>query len=68
MSRYTLYEAKADVPGFRSGWRDAEQAVIELRSLFVPGEGTKYLLNLLGKMSKDSGVTTKDNGVTQTVE
>ena len=42
--------------------------MIELRSLFVPGEGTKYLLNLLGKMSKDSGVTTKDNGVTQTVE
>lgn len=68
MSRDALYEAKADVPGFRSGWRDAEQAVIELRSLFIPGEGTKYLLNLLGKMSKDSGVTTKDNGVTQTVE
>lgn len=68
MSRNTLYAATADVPGFRGGWRDQEQAVIELRSLFIPGAGTKYLLDLLSRMSKDSGVTTKDNGVTQTVE
>ena len=67
-SRNVLYRAQADAPGMRTGWRDRETALIELRSLFVPGEGTKYLLNLLGKMSKDSGVTTKDNGVTQTVE
>ena len=68
MSRDTLYTATADVPGFRQGWRDQEQAVIELRSLFIPGAGTKYLLDLLSRMSKDSGVTTRDNGVTQTVE
>lgn len=68
MSRDTLYTATADVPGFRQGWRDHEQAVIELRSLFIPGEGTRYLLDLLSRMSKDSGVTTKDNGVSQTVE
>lgn len=68
MSRDTLYTATADVPGFRQGWRDQEQAVIELRSLFIPGEGTHYLLDLLSRMSKDSGVTTRDNGVTQTVE
>jgi len=68
MSRNCLYSATADVPGYREGWRDQEKAVIELRSLFVPGDGTKYLLDLLSKMSKDSGVTTKDNGVTQTVE
>ena len=42
--------------------------MIELRSLFIPGEGTRYLLDLLSRMSKDSGVTTKDNGVSQTVE
>ena len=68
MSRDTLYTATADVPGFRQGWRDQEQAVIELRSLFIPGEGMRYLLDLLSRMSKDSGVTTRDNGVTQTVE
>lgn len=59
MSRDTLYTATADVPGFRQGWRDQEQAVIELRSLFIPGEGTRYLLDLLSRMSKDSGVTTR---------
>lgn len=68
MSRNLLYAATTDVPGFREGWREKEKAVIELRSLFVPGDGTKYLLDLLSKMSKDSGVTTSDNGVTQTVE
>ena len=52
MSRDTLYTATADVPGFRGGWRDQEQAVIELRSLFIPGEGTRYLLDLLSRMSK----------------
>lgn len=56
MSRDMLYTATADVPGFRGGWRDQEQAVIELRSLFIPGEGTRYLLDLLSRMSKDSGV------------
>ena len=28
MSRDTLYTATTDVPGFRQGWRDQEQAVI----------------------------------------
>ena len=39
-----------------------------MRSLFIPNEGTRYLLDLLSRMSTDSVVTTKDNGVTQTVE
>lgn len=68
MSRNTLYWATSDVPGFRGGWREREEAVINLRSLCIPNEGTRYLLDLLSKMSRDSGVTTKDNGVTQTVE
>lgn len=67
-SRNTLYEAVADVPGFRSGWRDREDALIELRSLFIPGEGTAYLLDLLSKMTDENSVSTQDNGVTQTVE
>lgn len=67
-SRNQLYVAETDVPGFRDGWRDRETALIQLRSLFIPGEGTEYLLDLLSKVSKDDKVDTTDNGVTQTVE
>ena len=68
MSRCALYRAQADVPGFRPGFRDREQAIIELRSLFIPGEGVSYLLDLVSRMSTEKGVTTTDNGVTQEVE
>lgn len=67
-SRNILYRAEADVPGLRSGFRDRETALIELRSLFVPNEGTQYLLDLLSRMSDEKSVSTMDNGVTQTVE
>ncbi|MGN1250666.1 MAG: hypothetical protein ACI4XW_11390 [Candidatus Spyradocola sp.] len=67
-SRNILYRAKADVPGQREGWREREQALIELRSLFIPNEGTAYLLDLLSRMSNDDSISTTDNGVTQTVE
>lgn len=67
--RQVYYEAKAtDVPGFRGGFRDYEKAIIELRSQFSPGEGVDYLLDLLSRISKENGVTTSDNGVSQTVE
>lgn len=42
--------------------------MIELRSMFIPNEGTDYLLKLLSRMSSESTVSTNDNGVTQTVE
>lgn len=45
-----------------------EKAVIELRSLYIPNEGTKYLLQLLSSISNESKVTSTDNGVTQQVE
>ena len=67
--RQVYYEARAtDVPGFRDGFREQEKAIIELRSRFAPGEGVDYLLDLLSRISKDSGVATTDNGVSQTVE
>lgn len=67
--RQICYEAKAtDVPGFRDGFREYEKAIIELRSRFAPGEGVDYLLDLLSRISKENGVTTTDNGVSQTVE
>lgn len=40
---------------------------IELRSLFIPNEGTEYLLDLLSRMSDENTVSTNDNGVTQAV-
>ena len=67
-TRYQLYSARADVPGFRTGFREREQALIELRSLFLQNEGVAYLLGLLSRMSEQSQVDTHDNGVTQTVE
>ena len=67
-SRDVLYEATADVPDFRGGYRERETALIELRSLFLPGEGVEYLLDLLSRISDESQVTSVDNGVTQTVE
>lgn len=66
-SRNMLYCAKADAPGLRTGWRDRETALIELRSLFIPNEGTAYLLDLLSRMTDENSVSTNDNGVTQTV-
>lgn len=67
LSRDTLYSAKADVPGFRSGYRNTEEAVIQIRSLFIPNADTAYLLDLLSRINMENGVTTQDNGLTQTV-
>ena len=67
MGRDELYRAVCDAPDFKSGWRDHETAIIELRSAFVPNEGTEYLLNLLSRISREDGVATEDNGVSQTV-
>lgn len=67
-SRNILYRAKADAPGLRTGFRGREVALIELRSLFIPNEGSAYLLDLLSRMTDENSVTSKDNGVTQQVE
>ena len=64
-SRNILYRAEADAPGLRTGFRGREAALIELRSLFIPNEGTAYLLDLLGRMTDEKSVSTNDNGVTQ---
>lgn len=60
--------AKADAPGLYTGFRGREVALIELRSLCIPNEGTAYLLDLLSRMTNENSVSTNDNGVTQTVE
>lgn len=67
--RSYLYRCTADTPGVTvNRFNPYENAVIELRSLYIPNEDTDYLLRLLSSISSESKVTSSDNGVTQTVE
>lgn len=67
--RLHLYRCVADTPGVTMGrFIPYENAVIELRSLYIPNEDSNYLLKLLSNISSESKVTSTDNGVTQKVE
>ena len=67
--RAYLYKCDADTPRVTVDYYlPYEKAVIELRSLYIPNEGTDYLLKLLGSITSESKVTSSDNGVTQAVE
>ena len=67
--RSYLYRCEADTPSVTvDRYLGYENAVIELRSLYIPNEGSEYLLKLLGSITSESKVTSSDNGVTQTVE
>ena len=67
--RLYLYKCVADTPAVTTDrFMAYEKAVIELRSLYIPNEGTEYLLQLLSSISNESKVTSSDNGVTQQVE
>ena len=68
LDRDELYAASCDVPGFCSGFRSYDEAIIELRSRFRPSDDIDYLLDLLSRINKERGITTEDNGVSQTVE
>jgi len=67
MERDYLYSAKCDAPNFLGGWMTQEEAIIKVRSAFIPNAGTEYLLDLLSRVNKDDGVFSEDNGVSQTV-
>ena len=68
-SRCFMYYCTADTPKITlDRFMPYEKAVIELRSLYIPNDGTMYLLQLLSSISKESKVVSTDNGVTQTVE
>lgn len=68
-ARSYLYRCTADTPIVSVGkFNPYENAVIELRSLYIPNDDIKYLLNLLSSISSESKVTSSDNGVTQSVE
>ena len=67
--RLYLYSCVADTPAVTMNrFMAYENAVIELRSLYIPNKGTEYLLQLLSSISNESKVTSSDNGVTQQVE
>lgn len=67
--RLSLYRCQADTPRVTvDRYIPYENAVIELRSLYIPTEDTAYLLDLLSSISSESKVTSTDNGVTQKVE
>lgn len=68
MQRDLLYRAVCDVPGVKTGYMDYESFIIALRSKFIPSDDVNYLLDLLSRINKENGVTTSDNGITQTVE
>lgn len=67
--RSWLYRCVADTPNVTvNRFNPYENAVIELRSLYIPNNDTEYLLQLLSSITSESKVTSSDNGVTQTVE
>lgn len=69
MDRCWLYDCEADTPRVKTGtFMSHEEAVIQLRSLYIPNADREYLLKLLSSVSKESKVSSNDNGVSQTVE
>lgn len=69
LERQCLYRCKADTPNITIGrFMSYENAIIEIRSLYIPNDDTRYLLTLLSSISNESKVTSSDNGVTQKVE
>lgn len=66
-NRSTIYEASCRDVNFKEGWRNQQEAIIELRSRFIPSEDSQYLLGLISRINNDEGVQSTDNGVSQTV-
>lgn len=65
--RDTLYAAVANDVEFKDGWRDQQEAIIEVRSRFLPTEDSEYLLSLISSINQEEGIKSTDNGVSQTV-
>ena len=67
MARDILYEASPALPKGFSEWAGHDDAIIMLRSQFVPNGDIDYLLDLLSRISSEDSVTSEDNGVSQKV-
>lgn len=62
-----LYGSECEDANFREGWRNQQEAIIELRSRFLPTPDTAYLLDLISRINVNDGIKSEDNGVSQTV-
>ena len=67
LARDTLYTAQPDLPDKFHEWLYHEDAIIVLRSQFIPNEGTEYLLDLLSRITNEDNVSSEDNGVSQKI-
>jgi len=61
------YSAVCEDTSFREGYRTQQEAIIELRSRFLPTPDVDYLLSLISTINNEQGVRSEDNGVTQTI-
>ena len=61
------YSATCKDVEFKEGWRGQQEAIIELRSRFIPTDDSEYLLKLIARINNEQGVQSNDNGVSQTV-
>jgi len=65
--RVVPYSATCVDAEFKAGWRPQQDAIIEIKSRFIPTEDSEYLLSLISRINNDEGVKTEDNGVSQSV-
>lgn len=66
--RRYFYRAQCDVPRVSIGHEiNQQEAIVQLQSVYGPTADREYLLDLISRMSVNDGVTSDDNGVTQTV-
>ena len=67
LQRDVIYEAAPCLPAPLAPWSCHDDAIIALRSQFVPNDGVEYILGLLSRISSDDSVSSEDNGVSQEV-
>lgn len=61
------YSASCIDAEFKAGWRSQQEAIIELKSRFIPTEDSEYLIDLISRINNDQGIQSTDNGVSQVV-
>jgi len=61
------YSATCVDAEFKAGWRSQQEAIIELRSRFIPTDDSEYLVSLISRINNEQGVKSEDNGVSQVV-
>lgn len=65
--RKFIYSAFCKDANFKEGFRNQQEAIIELKSRFIPTADSVYLLDLISRINNEEGVKSEDNGVSQTI-